>query len=243
MKPFNLAIASPSGETWKRVYGLSLVMTTIGLLQKPVPGYQHTLLKILNEQGSILPKSRQEMCQMAIKAGCSHLLFIDTDQGFPAWTAHKLASHKKPVVAANIAVKRRPSVWTARNKSKVWPGGEVVHTLENSTGLEQVWRVGTGIMLIDLSIFEGWALPWFNIEWWPPINDFKGEDWYFCEKCEERGIPIYIDHDLSKIVKHVGDYEYGFEDCAKPEQILMTDKQGNAPGPLNPTCIPHTHRG
>ena len=114
MSTLNIAVATPSGETWTRAYGLSLVMMTIACLQKAVPGYDKTSLKILNQVGSILPQSRQSMVQKAIESGCSHILFIVSDQGFPAWTVHALARHGKLVVGANIPVKTLPSKPTAR---------------------------------------------------------------------------------------------------------------------------------
>jgi hypothetical protein len=37
---------------------------------------------------------------------------------------------------------------------------------------------------------------------------YQGEDWNFCQACEKAGINLYIDHDVSKLVGHVGLYEY-----------------------------------
>ena len=42
----------------------------------------------------------------------------------------------------------------------------------------------------------------------PGPKRYQGEDWAFCEACEKAGIPIFIDHDVSKLVGHVGNYEY-----------------------------------
>jgi hypothetical protein len=36
-----------------------------------------------------------------------------------------------------------------------------------------------------------------------------GEDWYFVKKLSEAGADIWIDHDLSRQIGHVGDFVYG----------------------------------
>lgn len=238
MTSLTVELALPSGEIWPKVFGLNLVALTMAIMQKPVPGYDKTYLKIANQQGSILPKSRQELVQKAIAEKCSHVLFIDSDQGFPAWTLHKLASAGKMVVAANIPVKRIPSLPTARDKSATWPGGDVVYTRKNSTGLRQVWRVGTGIMLINLDVFRDQPLPWFETKWTPEINDFMGEDWFFCQWLEAKGIPIFIDHDLSKVVTHIGHYEYSHGDVV--EQVVEQQPRDRRALGSNALCMVDT---
>lgn len=238
MGSITVAVATPSGEMWHKGYGQSLVMLAIACLQKPVPGYDKTYLKIIEQGGSILAKSRQELVQRAIEAKCTHILFIDSDQGFPAWTLHKMASAGKLIIAANVAIKRMPSGPTARNKDPEWPGGTPVYTRPNSSGLEQVWRIGTGIMLINLDVFKDLPLPWFETTWWPPINDFKGEDWHFCELMEKRGVPIFIDHDLSKVVEHIGTYRYTMNDVEEIKVVEARDDRRQAG--LKPVCMVNT---
>lgn len=66
-------------------------------------------------------------------------------------------------------------------------------------------------MLIDLSIFKDitpWPQPLFSQRWIEEIQDYSGEDWGFCEWLEEHGIPIFIDHELSNQVGHIGEFEY-----------------------------------
>ena len=42
----------------------------------------------------------------------------------------------------------------------------------------------------------------------PEADTYQGEDWSFCQACEEKGVPLYIDHDVSKVIGHVGNYEF-----------------------------------
>ena len=74
--------------------------------------------------------------------------------------------------------------------------------------MQKVWRVGTGVMLIKLSVFDKLEQPWFPVEWNPALNDYTGEDWAFCAALERAGIPIHIDAGLSREIGHVGDFRY-----------------------------------
>ena len=62
-------------------------------------------------------------------------------------------------------------------------------------------------MLIDLSIMSRVAKPWFKVEWGDESNQY-GEDWWFCQQFEKAGIPIFVDHELSWQVGHIGQMEY-----------------------------------
>jgi len=153
---------------------------------------------------------RQDMVSTALKNDATHLLFIDSDQTFPRDTAHRLLAHKKQVVACNIATKMIPSTPTARFKGAT-RAGVPVYTTAASPPLEQVWRVGTGIMMIDLNIFKRDKLkrpPWFTQHWNEDLNSYVGEDWAFCEAMEKAGVKIYIDNALSMEIGHVGTLEY-----------------------------------
>lgn len=223
-KVFNLAVAIPSGALWYADFSMSLIMMMLALQKHPVPGYTDRGVRIINKRTSILPKSRHELIEDALNEGCSHLLFVDTDQTFPSFLVHQLASHGKRVVGCNIATKSIPACPTARNFNPAWAGGDVVYTDPASTGLEQVWRIGCGILLIDLSIIAQLKKPYFAVEWHEERKDFIGEDWYFCQRLEEAAIPIFIDHDLSKQIGHIGALTYTHELVGKIEQEVVNVK-------------------
>lgn len=209
MNEANIAILIPSVVPyWPSKFALCLLNMSLLLQSKVVPGYSRVYHKIINEKGSIIPKGRQSLIDMAVKAKATHALFVDTDQTFPADAAHLMLQRHKPVVAANVATKSIPASPTARKKSADWFGGDKVYTDPSSKGLEEVWRIGFGMMLIDLSILPQLERPYFGLKWHEEIKDWTGEDWWFCERLEKAGIPIYIDHDLSRDVGHLGEFEY-----------------------------------
>lgn len=212
-KEVRLVICVPSTSLWQAEFGMSLLFLTNTLASKPVSLGRPMHYQIHNKRGSILAAMRQSMVETALKNKATHLLFVDSDQTFPADTVHRLLAHKKQVVACNIATKMIPSTPTARNRGSTW-AGVPVYTSSSSPPLEKVWRVGTGIMLIDLNIFKREQLkegPWFTQRWNPELNSYVGEDWAFCEALEAAGVSLWVDHKLSLEVGHLGNLTYGHD--------------------------------
>jgi hypothetical protein len=225
MSLFNLAIATPNLGTVATEYALCLAQTCLFMQKHVVPGYKQNGLMVLSKKSSILPKLRHDLVEDAIAAKCTHLLFIDSDQSFPADIVHRLAQHKKQVVGCNIAVKTLPSNPTARNFDPTHSGGHAVYS-NGKSGLERVWRVGCGVLLLDLSIFAKLPKPWFDTSWNAELNDFTGEDWYFCELLDKAGIPIYVDHAASKLIGHVGQFVFEHQHINQPQSQLRVIRQG-----------------
>ena len=64
-------------------------------------------------------------------------------------------------------------------------------------------------MLLDLAILKDVKKPWFQVSWGDQADsDQYGEDWWFCQQVQEAGYSIYIDHDVSWEVGHIGDFRY-----------------------------------
>ncbi len=203
-----LAICVPSNGDWKADFGYCLAQLCVYCASALFfEGEQREVL-FIDKRTSNLPRSRQECLEDALMQDCTHALFIDTDQTFPMDTAHRLLQWKKPVVACNIPLKVMPSFPTARARSGSPFGSPIFSTQNNIVGLEKVWRVGAGVMLIDLSILEKIEKPWFEIRYSDKHAQFVGEDWYFVKKVEDAGFDVYIDHELSRFIGHVGTFQY-----------------------------------
>jgi len=221
MKENRVVIAIPSGQTWDAQFAMSVVFLSNHVASHFKINDLPTAFRVHNKKGSILPTMRQSLIEQALKGKATHLLFIDSDQTFPETTLHRMMAHKKGVVACNIATKSFPTNCTARKYDE---SGELipVYTREDSTGLEEVDFVGTGIMLIDMKVFKRERLcpaPWFNMEWNVELGHYTGEDWYFCECMREAGVKIFIDHDLSKEVTHRGVMDYTIDMVVTPEEL------------------------
>jgi len=159
--------------------------------------------------GSILPKSRLEILKAAKEMDAHYLLYIDSDQTFPRNLVHRLVHNKVDVVGANIAVKTIPSQPTARGEP---PEGKLhgapIYTDLESKGLQEVWRVGTGVLLLSKKAMVVLPHSCFEMKYVEAIDDYQGEDWTLCEALRKLGFKLYIDHDVSKEVGHLGEFEY-----------------------------------
>lgn len=216
---FKLFFATPSLQQLDADFTWSLVDMQRALTLHRIPGYENTTMAIGNRRSSLLLKSRHELVKDALAGDFTHILFIDSDQTFPNSVVHRLARHGKRVIGCNIASKKQggsyPTARLAPKDQTEWFAGHQVYS-KGKKGIEQVWRLGFGVIMIHLDVFRELPKPWFMNEYFPEIDDYGGEDWFFCKQCEKHGIPIWIDHELSCEIGHVGPWIYGHDDC-EPE--------------------------
>lgn len=144
---------------------------------------------------------RELFLEAAIKQGATHLLWLDTDMSFPRTAALQLMAHDTPMVGCNYRVRQPSGLFTAQRN------GERINTLESSTGLEAVDAIGLGICLMWADLAADLNRPWFPHGQNEQGGDI-GEDIVFCRRLRGCGHEIYIDHDLSKEVGHIGQYTY-----------------------------------
>lgn len=202
-----LALCVPSLGDWKADFGFCLAQMCVYMAAALFEEGQSREVIFIDKRTSNLPRSRQECLEDALLQDCTHALFIDTDQTFPMDTAHRLMRHKKAIVACNIPLKTMPSFPTARARGAT-PFGVPIYSDKNLPVLEKVWRVGAGIMMIDLAILAAIPKPWFELVYSAKNAQFVGEDWYFVGKAEKAGFDCYVDHELSRMVQHVGSFAY-----------------------------------
>lgn len=146
---------------------------------------------------------RELVLEAALKRGFTHLLWLDTDMSVPRTAAVRLLERGKPVVGCNYISRRQGSgLFTAQQDD----GARVV-TTEHSTGLESVGAVGFGCMLMQLDVVTRLHRPWFRHGLNVHGGDV-GEDIMFCQALRSVGHTVYVDHDLSKEIGHVGTYTY-----------------------------------
>jgi hypothetical protein len=207
-KHLRVVVGVPSGQHWLAQFGVDLGSLMVRFYMQRVPGYKSQELRVANVRSSILPKNRLDIIKVAEKVEADYLLFIDSDHTFPADLLHRLIAHNKPIVAANCVTKTIPAQPTARGFKEGNLQGEVIYSDPDTHGLQQVWRVGTGIMLIRRDAFEKIPHSAWEMVYRAEGDTYQGEDWTFCESCAALDIPIYIDHDVSRSIGHIGNFEY-----------------------------------
>lgn len=144
--------------------------------------------------GNNIAGMRNRIIDAALKAGCSHLVMMDTDQIYPRETIPRLMEHKLPIVGC--LVYRRyppfdPLMFTGEPHKYVniteWTPGELV----------RVEATGTGCLLFDMTVFQNLPAPWFK----EVVNEETGEvetgeDFYFCDQARKHGYDIHVDTGL-----------------------------------------------
>lgn len=203
-----VAICIPHTGTFTAEFGICLAQMCVYCASALFEENQTRDMIFIERKTSNLPRSRQECLEDAQLQECTHAIFIDTDQTFPMDTIHRLIRWKKPFVACNIPLKIIPSFPTARVQTNNGFGYPVYSNRNEAMGLEKVWRVGAGVMLIDMSVLDKIEKPWFEIRYSDKHSTFVGEDWFFCKKLEDAGIDVLIDHELSRQIGHVGSFVY-----------------------------------
>jgi hypothetical protein len=144
---------------------------------------------------------REWFLEASLKQGATHIFWLDTDMIVPRETIVLLSMHEQPIVACNYVVRQASGLFTA------FRGDQRVPTTETSTGLEAVEYVGMGAMLMHTDVVADLARPWFR----HGLNAFGGdvgEDVQFCRALGAAGHTIYIDHDLSKEIGHIGQHTF-----------------------------------
>lgn len=131
-------------------------------------------------------------------------MWIDSDMIFPVDTLLKLLARKQDIVAANYSTRREPCYTTAFRGSFQ----DNIYTEDTSTGLEEAQSCGMGMMLTKIDVFKKLDLPWFEIKYDRKTKTTTGEDIYFCRKAKGAGYKVWVDHDLSKEIGHLGTFEF-----------------------------------
>lgn len=204
-----ISIAMPSHENVPVLFAYdlaSLVMVSVGALPDTVQ------FGINLSAGTYVHSARQELVEGLIAAGVTHILWLDTDMRFPRDALVRLLQRDVPVVGINYAKRGEPSEFVAIKKIG-WDGSISLrlNTLPDSTGLEEVDAIGFGMVLMRTSALKDMpdpkVKPWFWFDWLPGIGQV-GEDVYFCKLLRESGQKIYVDQDLSRECRHIGQKEY-----------------------------------
>lgn len=157
----------------------------------------------IGRQWSALPNGRQAALDDAIAQGSTHLLSIDDDMKFPPNTLEVMASRKVQAIGVN-AVLKDPS----ERKFTAYGFNGINIDSRSKTGIEEVEFAGFGVFLLELSAVKNIPLPHFAMPWNEKTQRCDQEDHFLCAKLRNNGVKIYIDHDVSQHIGHVGDYVF-----------------------------------
>jgi glycosyltransferase involved in cell wall biosynthesis len=154
--------------------------------------------------GTLIADQRAKLARMALTSGADYALYLDSDMRFPPYLLEKLVAHGKDIVACNYATRRLPVKTVAFSDFATL---KCIYS-HDRTGLEEVDAIGMGAMLVKTEVFRKLPQPWFNVSYLPSGGMYVGEDIYFCKLAQAHGFKVWVDHDLSKDVKHIGKMEF-----------------------------------
>lgn len=186
--------------TTNRLIKPKTVLSLANLLAKT----KHEVFPIVSTEGYTIAENRSYCVYKAIKAGCTHLLFIDDDMTFPDDTIERLLSHEKMVVGVNSHSRMLPITTTVAfidENGELAPRPDVIPEQPF-----KCYQVGMGVALINLDIFNKIPQPWFKFEEAASGQILNGEDGWFCDRVRDAGYEIWCDPTLP--IGHIGDYEY-----------------------------------
>jgi hypothetical protein len=204
---------------WESSFGLSLAFL-LARLTVLVAGKRLSNWSLDHMQGSILPNLRESLLKKAENWDATHVLFLDTDQVFPADIYEQLRQWNKPFVACGVATKSVPAACTA----KLAPAVSWNPTTETEP-LRKVWRVGCGVALLRLADFRNIIKPRFLMRWRGETEEYQGEDWGLCDRMDQAGIPIYVDTKASWQVEHTGRFHYNLHMLAVQEEMRSAEQE------------------
>ncbi len=204
------------GDTVKRGFShsQSQAMLYFAQSQSDVPKY----IDVAMVWSSNLIENRHMLVSKAFQFEATHMLFWDSDIKAPFDAIVRMVNHHLPIVAVNYPKKEPEARPTAYIDTDSYVGP--CFTQKQHTGLQAVSSCGFGLMLIEMSVLSAIPTPLFQFTQAGPEGiKTETEDVFFCRKAREAGFDIVIDHDLSKRVAHLGDWEFRCEHADIAQQM------------------------
>lgn len=158
--------------------------------------------KFMTQTGCLIHENRRILVERAKEEGCTHILFIDSDMTFDEDALERLLERDKPIIGVDTNMRAIPLTSTVKRLDEK---GNMIWE-EFPDGLVKCAGVGSGFLLLELSVFDSIEKPWFFFETDETGKTLWGEDMWFCRKASKAGYNIWCDRTVK--VGHIGDYEY-----------------------------------
>lgn len=200
-----IGVVVPSGDTVHSRFMVALVSL-----------FQYSLargleLVIINPRSSSISQGRSIGVEIAQSRGVEYILFLDSDMIFPYTTLEGLLSRGKDVIGATYVKRMLPTSLNHHELDGASP--EVGH------GVREVSHLPTGILLIKMSVFDGWEKPYFRMHY-PGDGTEIAEDFYFCDRVRAAGGSCWLDADLTKYIGHLGTYSHTIGDLPESKSTI-----------------------
>lgn len=180
---------------------------------------------------SLVSRSRNTLTQRFLDSASTHLMFIDSDIVFKPADVRAISeqlAQGKEIVGGLYPFKQRKLGWVLN----ALPGEE-----PDASGMMKVKYLGTGFLAVARDVFYRMAAAFPEIRYQTDENEginltnggqlrtlhdfwsvgvcegrYLSEDWYFCHRAAQLGIPIWANTNVK--VGHLGLIQYPLEEVA-----------------------------
>lgn len=202
MTEIKVMVAIPTAGTVPAMFAYSLVTMFAHFAAtkvRTVPEAKISLSLRLFESSNWIT-NREKLAKAAVDEGATHLMFLDDDMSFDPRVLETLLGRRQDVVVTNYLIKTIP----AKDFTAVDLNGHRLPTTAESTGIQPVQYSGFGVSLIRTDVLRAVPQPWFAPKFDPASSEYTTEDCPFFEKVRQAGFTVYVDHDASKMIGHIG---------------------------------------
>ncbi len=197
-----LVIAIPTAGTVPMSFAYSLATMVSYTAANGIPSRPESSLELKLDvvESSNWITNREQLVKRALDAGMTHLMFLDDDMMFEPQVLDILLGRRQPIVCTNYLIKTEP----ASDFVAVDLKGKRLPTHEKSKGIQPILYSGFGVSLFELQVFKDIPQPWFAPDFLPEENSYTTEDLPMYRRARDAGYKVYLDHDASKLVTHLG---------------------------------------
>lgn len=191
------------------------------IFANPVKGMEG--VQVANERGSLIHFIREMMMTSALQSEATHILWLDSDMRFPQDLFNRLWAHDEDIVCCNYGQRAVPVY-----SNTIGMDGKHVLTREDSTGLEPILSAGFGACLMKVDALQKLPRPYFDTMWSEREDGYTmvGEDVFFFRKARYHGLGVFVDHDVSKEVRHIGMFEYTNQMAVETQEERAAREEG-----------------
>ena len=217
---FTVAVLTPTSGVCRMGYAQSLARLVMYFAQIRI--FEDCAIQTMCPdavEGSGIAENYERMvtkCLADKKTNYTHFLSIEDDMSFAPDCLHILARRELDIVGANYSTnKGSPLRFTAAGLT-----GRVL-TTSKSKGVEEVSLLPQGFTLVSRRVYETMPKPWFLMGYCPASGNYVYQDYYFSEQARKHDFKLYVDHDVSKRIHHIGPKNYSWKDALRSEQMLL----------------------
>lgn len=174
----------------------------------------------IRSSGNNPAEMRNIIAERFLSTDCTHLALMDADGIIPSNAIIDLLETRKEIVSG-IQWSHGPEYFlSAFDRVDAYKGRPIPPPI---TEVRQVYATGFQLMLIERDVFEKLDFPWFEIKYRGDTPDTRvTADLWFCEKCYQAGIPIFVNPHVK--IPHLTDGMVTFELVTQAPVFIQVPK-------------------